>query len=201
MTATTPACAHGDVVTVLATGPASVQWGDVAAWVGALGTIAAFGLAFYLALSQRRESQHEAECAQASLVSAWLDTADLLGTPVVRLLVRNSSQSHVSDFIGTIQDTATSNTQAAEVWFPGVPPTGEPIIEILDVEFPSSAERYRYELTHEFTDVQGRRWRHATGVGLRLVSKQVNRDELIRRQREYEQRQGGSTGSGGGTDR
>ena len=54
-----------------------------------------------------------------------------------------------------------------------IPPSGEPTIEIFHVVMPDHELRYRYELTYEFTDVLDRRWRHARGHGLTLLSRHV----------------------------
>lgn len=84
-----------------------IDWNAIASWVEAVGTLGAFTVALSIALGQRRHARILAERSQASLVNAWLDIGSREGKQCVRLLARNSSQSQVNDFKGTVVDTLT----------------------------------------------------------------------------------------------
>lgn len=114
------------------------------------------------------------ERRQASQVSAWLEIAPPPGGAVL-LVARNASLSQVNDLKGVIEDFAVEPPARLETWIPGVPPTGAPIYIELPVESPKEKQRYRYELTYEFTDLNMRRWRHARGTGLVLIAQDAAR--------------------------
>jgi hypothetical protein len=144
------------------------DWGVVGTWVGSIGTIGAFVTAYFLALRELRKYREASDRAQASLVSAWLDVNEYGGQLRVRVLARNDSQSHVNDLMVSVADTLKPASDPYVTWIPGLNPTGEPVILITDVEVPDHLQRYRYELSFEFTDILNRRWRHARGEGLTL---------------------------------
>jgi hypothetical protein len=144
------------------------DWGIVGTWVGGVGTVGAFVIAYFLALRELKKNREASDRAQASLVSAWLDVNKYEGRQRVRILARNDSQSHVNDFMASVADTINPGGEPYVTWIPGVPPTGEPVTLITDVEVPDILQRYRYELSYEFTDVLNRRWSHARGKGLTL---------------------------------
>jgi hypothetical protein len=143
----------------------------IGTWVGGVGTVGAFVVAFWILLKQRNSETETAERLQASLVSAWLDLGNVKGHRCVRLLARNSSPSQINDFMGSIADTANPTKAPTVIWFPGLPPTGEPTISAVPVPMPTDQQSYRYELTYEFTDVFNRRWRHERGTGLVLITR------------------------------
>lgn len=144
------------------------DWGVVGTWIGSIGTVGAFVIAYFLALRELRKNREASDRAQASLVSAWLDVNKYEGRLRVRILARNDSQSHVNDVMVSVADTLKRDREPYVTWIPGLPPTGEPVILITDVEVPDILQRYRYELSYEFTDVLNKRWRHARGEGLTL---------------------------------
>lgn len=147
----------------------ATDWATIGNLIGSLATAGAFIVAFVIALGERVKSRKAAERAQASLISGWLDLDEYQGEQRVRLLARNDSQSHVNDLKAVIVDTLHPDKRPYETWIPGLPPTHEPIVIVLDVEVPDHRQRYRYELTYEFTDVLNRRWRYARGEGLTLL--------------------------------
>lgn len=148
-------------------------WETMGVWLGALGSTGAFVVAFALAFGERRKNHRLAERSQASQVSAWLDVGEFHGEPRVRIHAKNGSSSQVNDFKCTVLDTINPQDYPAIVWFPGIAPTGEPIVYALNVELPSHLQQYRYELIFEFTDVQNRRWRQARGEGLVLQTRKA----------------------------
>ncbi len=70
------------------------------------------------------------------------------------------------------------NVEEPVNWFPRRPPSGEPTIEILHVGVPDHEQRYRYELTYEFTDALNRRWRPPRGPGLTLLTQACADDRV-----------------------
>jgi hypothetical protein len=92
-----PICHARAVVTA----SGQVQWGDVATWVGGIGTAVTLFLTFGLLLITRREQrtlQSEKRQAQARLVSAWSsDVAKISDGPThsVTVMLQNSSDEPV----------------------------------------------------------------------------------------------------------
>ena len=150
------------------------MWGDVATWVGSLGTTGTLGVAILLATRDRAQSRRLEERKQAGQVSAWLE---LSSPPEVKVLLvaKNASSSQVNDLKGVIEDFSHDPPTRIETWIPGLPPTGVPIYIELPLEAPSAMQKYRYELTYEFTDLDMRRWRHGRGTGLTLIESQAAR--------------------------
>lgn len=150
------------------------MWGDVATWVGSVGTTGALIVAILLAVRDRGRRRIDAERRQASQVSAWLELAPPPENKVL-LVARNASLSQINDVRGVIEDFADQPPSRIETWIPGLPPTGVPIYIELPVEPPNERQKYRYELTYEFTDLDMRRWRHARGDGLVLLEHRAAR--------------------------
>lgn len=61
------------------------DWGDVATWVGGIGTTLAFILAFAQLIVQRRKEQKQKESAQSELISSWVSD-ELHGKSIVTIL-------------------------------------------------------------------------------------------------------------------
>jgi hypothetical protein len=144
-----------------------VDSGDLATWVGSIGTTGALAVAIGLAAVDRGRTRRENASAQAAQVSAWLELTPFPDRHVV-VVIKNQSKSPVNDFCAIVADHSKENAPQVTAWAPGVPPSGDRIELLLDVEVPLESQKYRYELTYEFTDVANRRWRHERGSGLTL---------------------------------
>jgi hypothetical protein len=143
-------------------------WGDVATWIGAVGTVAAAWVAVVLYLQARREHRR----AQARQISGWVPGGVSLipaGMPIgaspltaqqqmVSLLIaiRNSSSEIISDVKAT-----PVGPDGADL---GVSPTGwtdigpGQTIEITHSEPDNGRARGEVRLNLQFTDAAGRRW-------------------------------------------
>lgn len=150
------------------------MWGDVATWVGSIGTTGALAVAIVLAAVDRRRSRQDSERRQASQVSAWLELARPPEQGVL-LVAKNASPSQVNDLRALIEDFSSDPPACTVTWIPGLPPTGVAVYIELPVDSPSEKQKYRYELSYEFTDLNMRRWRHSRGAGLILVEQRAPR--------------------------
>jgi hypothetical protein len=83
-----------------------IQLGDLATWLAAIGTVAAFFLAFGQLESERRHRRQETTEAQARKISAWVAKEESSKTkgrpPVAWIAVLNDSNEPVYEVIATI---------------------------------------------------------------------------------------------------
>ncbi len=68
-----------------------MQWGDLASWAAAVGTISAVFVALWLARREGRGRSQEERRRQAELITAWVDKNDPSAGPWVRVMVANAS--------------------------------------------------------------------------------------------------------------
>jgi len=108
------------VLTLSALALAGAQLGNAAEWVGAGGTVAAFGVTLallYRELENRRADTDERIRRQARQVSCWLDYNGPAGDVVI---VRNSSDEPVYQ-VAVVQDPGYVGPPP-EAWWDVVPP-------------------------------------------------------------------------------
>lgn len=126
-------------------------------WVGAVGTAAAFMLAAIIFVIAERDRKRR----QASLVSAWVESAgDDSGRAVVHLV--NGSGQPVYDV-----SLQAEKVIAEPLHYEVLPPEHrEQIAAVADVASPLST--YGLGVTVRFTDASGRRWRRVAAEHHRL---------------------------------
>ncbi|MFL5964072.1 MAG: hypothetical protein ACJ757_14385 [Gaiellaceae bacterium] len=148
-------------------------WGDVPTWIGAVGTLLAFGIALLIYAQSQREQRR----AQARRVSGWVPGGVSLiraGTPLklpigrvefdlvqVKLMIRNDSQELVSDLEATIVAADGGDLGVASLAWIDVGP-GQHIE--LDQTMPDTGKvRDPVRLKISFVDATGRRWERLGG--------------------------------------
>lgn len=79
---------------------AVVQWGDVATWFAAVGTVAAVAAALWQVASERKRRIKRERRSQAALISAWRDPRhNRMGRPGEKVVLLNSSGEPVYNIV------------------------------------------------------------------------------------------------------
>jgi hypothetical protein len=148
-----------------------VDWGTVPAWVGAIGTVAAFAVTFALLLHEigvRRDEASDQEKRQARFV--WMGGVGGMGTSgtpgqsdhvdvVVQPIVHNDSDQPIRDVFVEVYDA--HGEHLGNTGTPGgIKPGGEAKSH-LKVSVPASRDLGDRTTSGElfFTDADGRRWK------------------------------------------
>lgn len=143
------------------------RFGDFATWTGSIGTVAAFGTAFYQIHKERghrlrrdMEDRIRAQREHADRVSAWL---------VGDELVVSNTSGHA------IHDVEAGYVSAAAIGADASSPAAEPgalapdTVVVLDLVLPGETRRPAPHAHSaqvpalEFTDIRGDRWRREPG--------------------------------------
>lgn len=148
-------------------------WGDVPTWLGAIGTLSAFGIALVIYAQSQREMRRE----QARRISGWVPGGVSLvkaGTPLplpigrapvdlvqVKLMIRNDSQELVSDLSATLVSAEGGDLGVEPLGWVDVGP-GQHIE--LDQSMPDTGKvRDPVRLRISFVDAAGKRWERLGG--------------------------------------
>jgi hypothetical protein len=147
-----------------------VQWGNVAEWVGGIGTAGAFVATYLLLrheLATRRVQREADERAQANQVAAWMGTfpqdgSAIGGRPVLN--VGNQSTSPVYDVVAKATAVDESGVFVEDSWQAFGP---------VDTKRGTYATRVDKDARVElwFTDSAGLRWNRDADGALNLVGR------------------------------
>jgi hypothetical protein len=145
-----------------------VQWGDAPSWFAAVGTIAAVGVALWLAGRERRRQSAEDRRHQAERITAWVAADDPEGKePNVLVAVANNSHQVAYRLVISLGDPATggSRPQGPLQWrrFVSQLPPGETRVTVDWRTGPTA----RPNVGIAFQDAAGRHW--VRGMNGKLV--------------------------------
>ncbi len=136
------------------------QWGDAASWLAAVGTIAAVGVALWLALKEGRRRSQDERSQQAELITAWV-AAETPEVPWVHVMVTNASHQVAYRLVVSLGDASRDGLRPPdnpEQWrsFVSQLPPGETPV---DVDWTGGAGmNARPGVEIAFQDATGRPW-------------------------------------------
>lgn len=131
------------------------RFGDFATWTGSIGTLAAFGIAYW---QIHKERGYRLRREMADRVAARREHADRVSSWITggEVVISNTSGHPIHDVDLTVGTPGAGNERTSKVYFALVPP-GESRDAV------EAADPGIHVLHMEFTDTRGDRWSRETG--------------------------------------